>query len=223
MINAYIKSKEHAWAESTKRSELYRLTSLEKVIDGNPLTLWNHIEKTYKPYTRSTIWTRVTEYWDFSHKGSNPYRAWRKTNAKQFKNVYEKKTPKISYEEATEKIDKLPIKEDRVKALQLLKGGLRWSESFTINEEGYVKGKGSKVRKVFVYSTTYSRNYTTFYNALNSVGLKPHDLRKIKATELLKQGMSINDLCHVMGWEDMKTAMSYISASKEDELKEYFK
>lgn len=225
-IQEYINSKSLAWSETSKTSELSRLTTIADYIDGNPEVLWKAIESK-GAYTRTTIWTRVVSFYDFLLEseyvtGINPYRKWRNQNAKQFKNVYTKETPKISYNEAKQKILKIQDQETREKALQLLNAGLRWGESFTL-QDGRVIGKGNKARKVFAEEVKYGKSYSYFLKQLRQVGLKPHTLRKIRATDLARKGLKEADLCAIFGWNSFQTASSYIAPLNDDELAKYFK
>lgn len=145
--------------------------------------------------------------------GVNVYDEWRKENARVFRNVYEKKKPTISYEEARAKCESLQ-EPARSKALQLLSGGLRYTESSTLRD-GQVVGKGGKVRNVYCLPTGANRqNYQAFRRALGRVGLKPHDLRKIFLTRLVEKGVNQFELCEVAGWSSIATASSYINVNK---------
>src|SRR5690606_10537223 len=148
-----------AWEETTKKSERSRLVSvLSALQDQNPETLWKHLElKGIKPYSRVTTWTRVVSFvdWAISQKiitaETNPYKDWRKKNARLFRHVYEKKSPSISLEEAKARIAKIQNPSIKHKALELLYSGLRYSESLTLDySNSSVIGKGRKGREVFI-------------------------------------------------------------------------
>ena len=217
----YLKDKTLAWSSSTLRSEEARLTGLAEVIDGNPQRLWDELERRQlKPYTRVTIWSRVCDFWQWridagQETGPNSYRVFRKRYAKQFKNVYVRKTPDVSFTEAKALIETLP-EEFRWKALELLTGGLRYTESSTL-KDGLVVGKGGKVRSVFpeVTAPDFKASYQRFLRALKGVGLKPHMLRKIFATAFVNQSENPFLLMEVMGWSNITTAQSYVSANKD--------
>lgn len=227
-IDAYIKDHELAWSKSTQKSERYRLAPLAEFLNGDPELLWEKIQG-YKPYTRNTVWVRVTDFWGWVHKGEaiNPYAIWREKNARQFKNTYQRKTPKISYEEARARIETIPDGRIRNKAYQLLFAGLRWAESLSLSAgSSSVLGKGNKVRDIVVPEITgeiYDGPYWNFWKALTDVGLKPHDLRKIRATDLLRKGMDLPTLCETMGWSRMDTAMSYLAPLQKEQREKFFK
>ncbi len=218
----YLNDKKLAWSDSTLRSEENRLSAVAEVIDGNPQRLWDALEERgLKPYTRVTTWTRVSDFWQWrmdagKEKGPNKYKAFRKRNAKQFKNTYVRKTPSITFEEAKSLIAQLPS-EHRGKAAELLTGGLRYTESFTLSD-GQVTGKGGKVRSVYpeVTAPDYKASYQSFLRALKRVGLKPHMLRKIFATAFVNQSENPFLLLEVMGWSSITTAQSYVSANKDE-------
>lgn len=230
MIKEYLKSKEYAWADSTKKSEAARLKRIACFVEaGDPQKLWEAIEH-LAPYSRVTAWTRAADYYEFLlteniKTGSNIFNQWRNKNAKAFKNSYERKTPEVSYGDAKEKINSISCEKTRRKAHQLLKAGLRYRESFTVNS-GKVKGKGSKTRTIFseTQKVDYPYSYSHFRKVLKKeTGLKPHDLRKIRATDLARRGMKESDLCKVFGWESFATASSYIAPMNDDKIEALMK
>jgi len=229
LILSYIAAHDKAWAESSKRSELHRLRSVAPLINGNPSELWTYFEtKQLGKYSRVTYWTRVCDFYDWMLKnkhvqGSNPYREWRDENALQFKHAYERKLPDISYSEAKRRIETIPDTVVRQKCLQLLDGGLRYTESFTVVDR-HVIGKGGKRRKVYTdLNPEYRKSYTTLLRHLRGLGLKPHALRKLAATEFRRRGLKDEDLLKVMGWSSMSTAQSYLIPLTEEEIEKKLK
>ena len=227
LITKYLDSKTNAWAPTTLKSERYRLNAVAPHLDGNPLSLWAAISDR-GPYTRVTIWTRVTDFYqwclDNGHRtGPNHYRTWKEDNARQFKHAYTPRFPEISFEEARARIQKIPQEGIRNKAMELLLGGLRYTESFTFREEdSTVVGKGSKRRVAFIpkrEGASFNRTYATFLRALRKVGLTPHQLRKLAATEFARRGLREADLCKVMGWSSFATASKYIAPLKDEEIR----
>lgn len=222
LIDLYIESKQLAWALTTLRSEESRLHSVESALDDNPLTLWKELgRRGLKPYSKATLWTRVVDFYDWCieeghRQGPNPYKTFRKKNAKQFKNVYQKQLPEIGFEEARRRIETIKDPTIRGKALHLLSGGLRFAESFT-QEDGRVVGKGGKVRAVYAQSIEEGSgaSYQAVRRALARLGLKPHTLRKIFASRLVEVGANEFELCEVMGWKSLQTASSYVKARNE--------
>jgi integrase len=229
LIDQYIESKQLAWAPSTLRSESHRLTGIAELLDGKPETLWKAIQE-MAPYGRKTIWTRVTSFWQWALdrgllKGPNKYRVFKQENARLFKHVYQPKTPKIDYQEACKRINEMEDESMRNKAKRLLSGGLRYSEEDTI-EDNHVIGKGSKSRRVFceqIDGPIFKGSYHRFYHALKKVGLKPHDLRKIAATELARKGLREADLMKAMGWESIVTAKSYLAPINDNAMEKVFR
>lgn len=224
-IQKYIESKKLAWAPTTLRSEAHRLNGVAAYLNSEPNALWDALA-VQKPYSRLTAWTRVVDYYEWLREeglvNDNPYKAFKKKNARLFKHVYQPKTPNLSFAEAEKKLSLLdPV--HGAKALQLLHGGLRYTESLTL-KNGEVVGKGSKRRKVFVNAQpNYQYSYRSFLRALNGVGLTPHMLRKICATTLAQKGLKEADLCEVMGWSSFNTAKAYIAPLKQDALAAVFK
>lgn len=210
-LEAYIDSKKYAWAPLTLKKESSRLRVLLPYIDGNPESLWEFLES-YKPYTRVTAWTRAADYWKFK-TGQDVYHNWRKENARVFKNTYQRRAPAVSYSEAKELLSKISDPEVKQKAYQLLKGGLRYRESTTI-QSGYIVGKGSKKRRVFTEEVPFSKSYEYFWKRLKEeTGLKPHDLRKIRIMDLCDKGARPEEICEIAGWSDYSTAQSYIKVN----------
>ncbi len=227
LIKLYLESKQMSWAPSTQRSEALRLGAYADVIDGNARRLWK-ATTALKPYSRVTLWTRVTSFYQWCIdrglvKSGNSYRLFREEHERLFKNAYERKTPEISFEEAQARIETIEDEVVRSKALQLLTGGLRWSESNTIRDS-HVTGKGGRRRRVYCAQDSGPSNqtaarYHTVLRALRELGLRPHDLRKLFATRLARQeGIQEADLMEVMGWKTIQTATSYLAPMRQDML-----
>lgn len=229
MAKHYLDSKKGAWAESTLRSEEHRLNGLLPHLNGDAPALWKALAS-LKPYSRVTAFTRACSFYSFliakGHvAGPNVYDAFREENARLFKNAYQPKALSISFEEAKRRIAEIKDEAIRNRALRLLSGGLRFTESATL-QDGHVVGKGGKRRRVFCQETTgdvYTGSYQTFFRALKKVGLKPHDLRKLCATKLVEAGLKEADLMKVMGWNSIITAKSYLQPKLDDELADVFK
>lgn len=225
LIERYIKAHEFSWSESTKRSERYRLIGLSPVLDCVPDAVWEHLEKNFGAYSRITSWTRIVAFYDWLiesglRPGPNQYRIWRKRNAKQFKHCYERKIPEIGFDEALRRIETIEDREIREACLILLRGGLRISELDTFDAgTNTVVGKGGKRRRVYCGSFVLAgRSHAELRNFLRPLGLKPHDLRKIAATEFRRRGLKDEDLLMVMGWNSMETARSYLKPLSEEEI-----
>jgi len=227
-INEYLEDHKLAWATTSLRSERYRLNGVAAILDGNPETLWDHMEtKNTGRYSRVTLWTRVSHFWSWcleegKFDGKNEYKRFRRKNARLFKNTYVRFTPSISYSDAQNRINTIGSEMVRRSALQLLEGGLRSCELRSRVGSGVV-GKGGKYRETYLPSVSDNANdkhpsYSTIYRALQKVGLRPHDLRKIAATHFYEKGLSDVDLCEVMGWNSFETARSYLSPKKKEEI-----
>ncbi len=230
-LQSYLESKRYAWSPSTFQSEEPRLKKLLEYVNDNPETLWNSIE-TLGAYTRQTSWTRVCDFYDFLiNKGlisisNNPYRQWRRENARSFKNVYTRKQQQLSFRECSERIRKINNGCVVAACNAILRNGLRISElsSYT---DGQVRGKGNKLRAIpgpewFVEVDIHTSRHL-IYRELKKVGLKPHDLRKVFATHLVKHGANIFQLCKIMGWSNVQTAQSYVNAGSTEELNNFVK
>ncbi len=222
-IQAYLESKKEVWAITTLRSEEARLNCLLPFLDGNPEKLWTALQD-YKPYARVTAWTRVTALWSFSFPGQkNAYVVFRQLNARRFKNAYVRKPARFEYAELQEKIETIPDEAARRIARHLIKTGLRYSETYAV-QDGAVVGKGGKSRPVLGQPSPQSElpvmTYRRFQKAIALAGLTSKDFRQVFATQLVRQGL-VNDfdLLRIMGWSSVETARSYVAARKDGELK----
>lgn len=226
MIEKYIESKRRAWSQTTLRSERHRLRGLAaaSAINGDPETLWRHLEAHSAPYARVTAWTRVGSFWQWAiEKGHvtnarNLYPEFRRENARLFRNTYQRKMPEITLAEARERVEMVKNPEARELGQEFLSSGVRWIDRERQTGD-VVEGKGGKRRRVATHRTNGPAiTYRAFLRAMKPTGIKPHDLRKIVATHLCKDGMNPADLCKVMGWNRFSTGESYIAAAKESEL-----
>jgi integrase len=231
LVEQYINDHSKAWAKSTLRSERNRLNNLSSKIDGDPEALWNYFEEIQLgKYARTTYWTRVSDFWDWLIKnghehGPNPYAEWRTTNALQFKYVYERRSPSLTFDEARRRVETIGNLRVREACQLLLEGGLRYCEIGTLNPiDRTVIGKGSKPRRIYSERNPGGNvPYHQIHRALRSVGLRPHDLRKLAASRFREIGLKEEDLCQVMGWESFETAKYYLKPKKESEIEALLK
>jgi integrase len=221
-IELYVDGHKLAWAETTLRSERARLVGLLGHLDGNPATLMSVFEaRKTKPYTRVTAWTRVTRFYDWliqngHFAGVNEYARFRQANARQFKNAYVRKTPKLTFEQAEQRLRQLRPDVARL-ALEILYTGMRYAESRS-HQDGFVVGKGGKTRRVYVPEVAgpkFYGSYQEFHRRLKSAGLKPHDLRKLALSRFVEKGANQFELMAVAGWSSLAPATSYISATEQ--------
>lgn len=228
LVNQYLDDFKGTWSSVTLERRREYLNKLLPAIKEGPEALLDELNH-LAPYSFTTVWGYAVHFWDWYMEEKlqapntiNPFRQWRKKNGKKFKNTYTRQIPQITYDQAKTKIAKIKNPHSRAKAYQLLKGGLRWSESKTINTEtSEVTGKGGKRRYCYVkpLETPYPYSKMTFNRHLKkATGLKPHDLRKIRATDLARRGLQIQDICQVLGWSSFATASSYIAARRRDEI-----
>jgi len=222
-IQKYLTEKKLAWADTTIRSTKYRLMSISDVLTlQDPLALWTHIER-LKPYSRVTVFTNVVSFFDWLLEekhltGVNEYKKFRRKNAKLFKNAYRTRKPTVSYQEAEHRIGTIKDGEVRSKCLELLSAGLRYTESLS-RVDGGVIGKGGKWREIFTKKyklkpSPWSKSYSHLRRHLANIGLKPHDLRKLFLTELVKHNANEFELCQIAGWASITTASSYIKTER---------
>lgn len=229
LLRKYIEAQKNSWSESTKKTAASKLRAFIPLLGEAPEKVWQSLQSK-GAYTRVTDWILFTAWYEWCltekhFEGQNIYRIFRTRNKLAFRNVYKSSHTRIDFKEAKRRIQTLPDAAIRRKALELLGSGMRYSESFTFREN-QVLGKGNKLRSVYkpiIAGPEYTGSHTTFWRQLACIGLKPHDLRKLAANNLLAMGMNIFDLCEVMGWNDIKTAMRYIAPTETKELMEKVK
>jgi integrase len=219
----YVRSKQGVWSETSSHTEGYRLNRVFHLLDGNAQTLWDGLQD-YGAYSRTTLWTRVSAFWDWAIKNGhtpapNPYAEFRKANIRRFRNCYERKPCNEPFEEMLAKIERVPNEAVRNKLKQLLIGGLRIRESDTL-QDGHVIGKGGKRRKVYVPEIdgpmTTIRQYSAVLRACKRhLGVTPHKLRSCRMSDMADRGANLFELMKFAGWSNPGTAQSYIEARDE--------
>lgn len=221
-LDRYLEAKSLAWAPSTLRTETAVLWALLPNINGNALELWNILTSRQKSnHTRTITWGRVIAFWDHAYGSTdNPYREFKDKNKRLFKNSYVRKEVTVTYEEAKKRIQEIKDEATRIKALNLLQNGMRYSESNT-EANGTILGKGNKTRKLLlpiIPGPKYTKTYHTFWSELRKVGLTPHMLRKLAATKLVDLGLKEADLLKIFGWNSVQTASLYVQPKRDNEL-----
>lgn len=219
-IEEYISDMQYAWSPSTMRSERHRLNGVAAVLDGKPQSLWDRIQN-LKPYTRTTVWTRVCRFWDWLLdkeyiNGSNEYTSFRKRNRRFFKGSYRRVPSRFHFSEIDSRIQRILCPDSKAKANWILHNALRVSEFDTL-KNGTVVGKGGHCRQIYNCGFSAPRkrvSYSKFWRELKKVGLKPHDLRKAALTRLVEKGANEFELCAIAGWSDLNTAASYIRVNE---------
>lgn len=226
-IKQYLNSRKNCWAKNTLKSESARLNTLPLPLP-QPKDLYLILQEKLSLYSLLTTWTRIISLidWLISEEiisGPNEYKKFKEKNKRYFKNVYLKSIPTLSFETAVKRIECLPNPAVRNKALQLIYSGMRWSESFTLSPQGLIVGKGGKVRQVHSpLEAPFPYSYATFRRHLASIGLKPHDLRKLALNKIVEAGADPFQLAMIAGWNSIETARSYIQ-SNPDKLKKLVK
>lgn len=221
VLDQYINAHRLAWAESTLRSENFRLCKVLPYLDKGPDYVWGMIQLRIKAYSRLTLWTRLVNMLEWAIEeglveGPNKFKKFRKKNRRLFNHVYIRRPAEITYEEAYRRIERINNVQCAAKAKELICTGLRFAESFNV-QGGEVTGKGGKIRRVFARSAdrdnTIQVTYSQFYRALKQVGLKPHTLRKVFLSRAVEKGATHFELCKLAGWASINTASSYINTT----------
>lgn len=223
-VQQYINSKAHAWAPSTLRSELARLRKALPFLRATPIDSYQALQAECSPYSLKTLFIRLGEL-ERATYGTDNYKQFMRSHANLFKNAYKPKKVAFTFKEALELLEQALTGTPELQAAKLmLSSGLRVHEALKYDGSGSVVGKGAKKRPVF--SKTHDivngkTNYFRVYRKLAKIGLKPHDLRKLAATQLASSGeVTAADLLEVFGWSNIQTATNYLQPSKERELQE---
>lgn len=225
-IANYIQSKKMAWSATTTKSEAARLYAMLPFLATSGQALYDQLkQKGNKPYTIRTSFIRAGEFLEFMGVPimGNAFKQYLQTNANVFKNAYTKERVTVSIEEARRRIANISHPQAREMALFLLASGLRAHEGLKYDKDvnqGMVIGKGARMRRVFngeLCPKGISKlEYITLYTELKKVDLKPHTLRKLAATAMVRAGFKEAELMYVMGWQSMQTASSYIQPQADD-------
>ncbi len=227
-VDDYIETKKHAWARTSIKNERSRLLFHGPRVLDAPADVYESLKKRQTNHSIKTTFTRLGQFYDFLTETEkippskqNPWKSFLKTNANLFKHAYQVERLKVTFHEAKALIQ-LIEEPYRSAAYQLLEGGLRYCELKTFDGEKVI-GKGSKPRAVFLREELKKFRYTGSYSALfvrlKAVGLKPHSLRKLCATEFTRQsGVTDVDTMRVFGWNDIGTSAKYRQALHDSKL-----
>lgn len=228
VISKYLEHKKLTWSLGTFKTESSRLRSLEVLLRHlnilTPQAIWEALQAR-SFYTRVIDWERLQDLFStYNVELSQSMRSWKEKNKHVFKNAYKRKTPQISYEEALKLINKIDDEHIRNQARIILFAGLRSFELNSLDRDGNVLGKGGKKRQVPLPDSFElpKASYKKLYLALKRVGLKPHDLRKIRATDLLRKGMDVKTLQTNFGWSSLKVAESYLAPLSLEQSRRFY-
>jgi len=228
MLEKYLFSKRNAWSPVT----IKKVRSMLLAYGGDILSLPpdEFFEKTSHlgGYSRKTLFVWAGGYYGFAFpEKENIYLTYRKDNRNAFKNVYQKKSPSISYEEAKARLEVHPEKAFREKALALLGSAQRWTESLHRDDVyiQHIRGKGGKQRSnLSAFVKADAIPYHTFRRRLQECcGVSPHDLRKLALSRAAANGATAADLCAIAGWSSIAPAYYYLVPKDNERLKELLK
>jgi len=232
LIEKYIEFKRLSWAATTLRTEESRLHSNKHLIDMDPKDAFVKLRDSgMKPYAIKTTMIRIGTFYqwllDSGHRtGKNRIKEFMRTHENLFKYAYSPQRLTITYDEAARRIEKIPQDHLRNAAKQLL-SGLRSCELKTV-KDGQVIGKGQKPREVYlpaeVENFRYKGSYGQLYYSLKKVGLTPHMLRKLCASEFSRlEGVTTVDILESFGWNSVQTAMVYLQPLNSSKRSSLFK
>jgi integrase len=219
LVDQYIKSKKLAWARTSQKNERARLNKHGSHVLDNPFEYYEVLKKRMKAYSIKSTFVRLGKFYEFLMDieaipmAKNPWKAFLTDNAMTFKYSYQPERLKVKFKEAQAKINSMPEYQYRMASRQMLEAGLRYCELRTFDGVKVI-GKGSKPRTVFMShelkSFRYTGSYTPLYKSLVAVGLKPHSLRKLCATEFSRNpNVKDQDTCKFFGWSSIETSIKY--------------
>lgn len=230
LIDQYIESKKLAWARTSLKNERYRLKCHGHRVFSEPSDVYQTLKKEgLKDHSLKTLFVRLGQFHDFLVEtdrvppAKNPWKRFLKENAMVFKYAYQIERVTVTFDEAKSRIQTLE-EPYRSASLQLLEGGLRYCELRTFDGLRVI-GKGSKPRTVFLRPDLglfrYTGSYSALYVRLKAVGLKPHTLRKLCATEFSRlPEVKDQDICKTFGWSSIETSIKYRQPHNDEALKE---
>lgn len=226
-IGTYLKFYKGVWTKRTWYAESSRLKVLSEDLALGAAACQSKWASHYAPYTLKQHMLRIAHYVDWliesgHYQGPNEWRQCVRRSAALFKRAYQPKRVEISFSEAKQRLQKL-AEPERLVAERMLFSGLRFSEAFAVQGDE-VKGKGQRTRRVFGVVTGPVRTTPSrVRRALAKVNLKPHDLRKLFATQCAERGASAQDLCRLAGWKNIQTAYWYLQPGADAKLEQFVK
>lgn len=229
-VDEYIKSKRLAWARSSQRNERSRLNKHAASVLHEPKMVYEKLKQGGMcDHSIKTTFVRLGQFFqwmvdnDKIQPAKNPWKLFMKSHALIFKHAYQLERLNVTFEEAKGRIENEMVDPYYQQAArQLLEGGLRYCELRTFDGQAVI-GKGSKPRAVFLREGLrdfrYRGSYSALYTRLKAVGLKPHTLRKLCATQFSNQpGVTDIDTCEVFGWESIETSKKYRQPKRREHL-----
>ena len=233
-VDYYFETYTNRWAETTNSQLRCYFNSLARILP-DPTDTNATYEILAEKYAKSTVievWRILTSYYGFLleqgyYKGDNVFRTWGRRNARALRDNGERtRKVEITFEEAWQRIQEAEIPEHARKTLRfILNTGLRRHEIHRLSGDSTrVMGKGQKLRSLYPVSECALPEKVPSNSELvrhcKKIGVYgPHALRKLYATRLVGLGLEPQDLCHVMGWSNIKTAYTYLQPTRDDKLR----
>ena len=225
LIDKYLEYKAPIWSTNTLKSERARLNSLAPIMSRPPRDIYLVLKEAgKKPYTIKKYLMRLSEFLSWARPNeANEVKDFMQANKWLFKHAYQTKQIGKSYDEVKSDIETICQPDVKAHALFLLRSGLRIHESYRVQTDDsgqpFVVGKGNKRRQVYAQPPKKLTSEWRLRTGLKSIGLTPHDLRRVFATKLLRSGLAIHDVAAVMGHTGIHTIMRYLQTSQHDSLR----
>lgn len=232
LIEEYIGQKEVVWSPTTYKSQRSWLAAIRPFMEQKTPVI--DVLKELRDNRKFQMQTirgifgaarRFNRWRGLEHSCS--YAAFMKDNSHLFAAHRIRKLKEVphTFEEAKRLIDTIKNPRTRAHARFILSSGVRISESYNVKPSPtgrsyIVTGKGGRTRTVFAAPPPAEElaSPDQLRTALKKFGLVPHDLRRLFATHLADSGLPPKDICHALGWGDLKTAMIYLQKSNEKQL-----
>lgn len=216
-----LERKARAWAPTTLRSETARLRTLVRLLEteSRPASVVAGLARAYGSYAAATAWVRVRQLAEEAGEDVRAWdRAWR-DRPREMRQAYRRRLVDLTPAQVLGKLAHVEDVDVRAAAAHMLRNGLRACEAGQAG--GSVVGKGAKEREV-LFPGGVAVSYGRLHRALRKVGLRPHDLRKVFATDLWRRHPDVVDVAKVMGWQSFETARSYVAPRSLDDVRRRF-
>lgn len=228
LVQAYLDEQSTVWSPTTHKSAVCRFKLLmtddmELESLNQPLQVYIKLkdERGLSPYTIKTTLVLFAAFVDYlverEYIKNNQLRMWMKKNKQLFRNAYEDKYTRISWDDFIREYSGA-VGEYKT-ALGLMGfAGCRISELATFDGTT-VLGKGNKRRKVFVpveiKESRISQNNTWLRRRLVH---SPHEYRKLAADKWLRSGLDIKTVQTLLGHTSILSTQRYLRPMEQDAL-----
>jgi integrase len=224
LIGSYLASKVNAWRPLTIKATASRLKHYSSTV--SPDTIFKDLKtQGAKPYYRKQVFVSMCAYQDWliaqGRATSNQFRAFMKSSAQLFRNVYEDKYTSLTWEEFQNELSECECSELKSALALMAYGACRLSEVYTYDPQSRtVLGKGQKRRYVHVPEGTELVAVSLTPRQIRArLRYNPHAYRKLAADKYLRGGLDIKTVQVLLGHSSLLSTQRYLRPMQNDELK----